>query len=80
MNVYDILTPKIKRFPSMQMMLNPNLDSDKSEIEVGRLIPFSGDSVELSSEKGYQTFCILILKQRVILKNKFTIYLPTISL
>ena len=56
----------------MQMMLNPNLDSDKSEIEVGRLIPFSGDSVELSSEKGYQTFCILILKQHVILINKLT--------
>ncbi len=35
----DTLPPHFECFLSMQMVTNPDVDSDKSEIEIGRLIP-----------------------------------------
>lgn len=56
LSVCDILPPKFKCFPSMQMVSNPDLDSDESEIGVGRLIPFSGGSVDFSLGEGLLNF------------------------
>lgn len=56
LRVCDMLPPKFKCFPSMQMVSNPDLDSDESEIEVGRLIPFSGGSVDFSLGEGLLNF------------------------
>ena len=54
LSVCDMLPTNFECFPSMQMVPNPDLDSDESEIEVGRLIPFSGGSVEFPLGKGYK--------------------------
>lgn len=56
MNVCDILPPNFECFPSMQMVPNPDLDSDESEIEVGRLIPLSGGSVDFPLGEGLLNF------------------------
>ena len=56
MNVCDILPPNFECFPSMQMVPNPDLDSDESKIEVGRLIPLSGGSVDFPLGEGLLNF------------------------
>ena len=45
-NSCDMFPPNFECFPSMQMVSNPDLDSDENEIEVVRLIPLSGGSVD----------------------------------
>ena len=40
----------------MQMVTNPDVDSDKSEIEIGRLIPLSGGSVDFPLGEGLLNF------------------------
>ncbi len=56
MNVCDMFPPNFECFPSMQMVPNPDLDSDESEIEVGRLIPLSGGSVDFPLGEGLLNF------------------------
>ena len=56
LSVCDMLPTNFECFPSMQMVPNPDLDSDESEIEVGRLIPFSGGSVEFPLGEGLLNF------------------------
>lgn len=56
MNVCDILPPNFECFPSMQIVSNPDLDFDESEIEVGRLISLSGGSVDFSLGEGLLNF------------------------
>lgn len=52
----DTLPPHFECFLSMQMVTNPDVDSDKSEIEIGRLIPLSGGSVDFPLGEGLLNF------------------------
>ena len=52
----DTLPPHFECFSSMQMVINPDVDSDKSEIEIGRLIPLSGGSVDFPLGEGLLNF------------------------
>ena len=56
LSICDMPPSKFKCFPSMQMVSNPDLDSDESEIEVGRLIPLSGGSVDFPLGEGVLNF------------------------
>lgn len=56
MNSCDMFPPNFECFPSMQMVSNPDLDSDESEIEIGRLIPLSGGSVDFPLGEGLLNF------------------------
>ena len=56
LNVCDMLPPNFECFPSMQMVSNPDVDSDESEIEIGRLIPLSGGSVDFPLGEGVLNF------------------------
>lgn len=56
LSVCDGLPPNFKCFPSMQMVSNPDVDSDESEIEAGRLIPLSSGSVEFPLGEGLLNF------------------------
>lgn len=56
LNVCDMLPPNFECFPSMQMVSNPDLDSEENEIEIGRLIPLSGGSVEFPLGEGLLNF------------------------
>lgn len=51
-----MLPPNFECFPSMQIVSNPDLDSDENEIEVGRLIPLSGGSVDFPLGEGLLNF------------------------
>lgn len=55
-NVCDMLPSNFECFPSMQMVSNPDLASLDSEIEVGRLIPLSGGSVDFPLGEGLLNF------------------------
>lgn len=56
LSVGDMLPPNFECFPSMQMVPNPDLDSEESEIEVGRLVPLSGGSVDFPLGEGLLNF------------------------
>ena len=56
LNVCNMLPPNFECFPSMQMVSNPDVNSDKSEIEIGRLIPLSGGSVDFPLGEGVLNF------------------------
>lgn len=56
LSVCDMLPPNFECFPSMQIVSNPDLDSDENEIEVGRLIPLSGGSVDFPLGEGLLNF------------------------
>jgi hypothetical protein len=43
-------------FPSMQILPNPDPDTDQYEIEVGRLIPLSGGNVDFPLGEGLLHF------------------------
>ena len=55
-NSCDMFPPNFECFPSMQMVSNPDLDSDENEIEVVRLIPLSGGSVDFPLGEGLLNF------------------------
>lgn len=56
LNVCDMLPQNFECFLSMQMVTNPDVDSDESEIEIGRLIPLSGGSVDFPLGEGVLNF------------------------
>ena len=56
MNACNMFPPNFQCFPSMQMVPNPDLDSLDSEIEVVRLIPLSGGSVDFPLGEGLLNF------------------------
>ena len=56
LSVCNMLPPNFECFPSMQMVPNPDLDSEESEIEAGRLIPLSGGSVDFPLGEGLLNF------------------------
>ena len=55
-NICDRFPPNFKCFPSGQLVPNPDLDPDENKIEVGRLIPLSGGSVEFPLDGGLLNF------------------------
>lgn len=66
LSVCDMLPPNFECFPSMQIVSNPDLDSDENEIEVGRLIPLSGGSVDFPLGEGLLNFLYADFEKRVI--------------
>lgn len=56
LSVGNMLSPNFECFPSMQMVSNPDLDSEESEIEVSRLVPLSGGSVDFPLGEGLLNF------------------------
>lgn len=56
LSVFSKLPSNFEYFPSLQMATNPDVDSEESEIEAGRLIPLSGGSVEFTLGEGLLDF------------------------
>lgn len=56
LSVFSKLSSNFEYFPSLQMVTNPDVDSEESEIESGRLIPLSGGSVEFPLGEGVLNF------------------------
>lgn len=56
LSVFSKLPSNFEYFPSLQMVTNPDVDSEESEIEAGRLIPLSGGNVEFPLGEGLLNF------------------------